>query len=230
MALVGCWLVLALAAYVDRVYSEMGKFLAREYQDNIDAWTRAVEPRLRLGRESIALSASVLRQLTLATIALIAGLRLYVPVEEQPQLARVPTFERDCVHRLSAGTADSFLRSAAAAVAVCAHQGSVDRAYSAAAGGAVLPDSAGDADAGVAAVNCGAGGAGRRRGGRASVRGDGRAAGGWRGRGNSGGERPRTGAVGGGVWRQGGARGDDAAAGDLCRAGDADPGGVPGAS
>ena len=43
--------VLALAAYVDRVYSEMGKFLAREYQDNIDAWTRAVEPRLRLGRE-----------------------------------------------------------------------------------------------------------------------------------------------------------------------------------
>jgi CBS domain containing-hemolysin-like protein len=85
--------VLALAAYVDRVYSEMGKFLAREYQDNIDAWTRAVEPRLRLGRESIALSASVLRQLTLAAIALIAGLRLYVHVKEKPLLARVPTFE-----------------------------------------------------------------------------------------------------------------------------------------
>jgi putative hemolysin len=85
--------VLALAAYVDRVYSEMGKFLAREYQDNIDAWTRAVEPRLRLGRESIALSASVLRQLTLAAIALIAGLRLYVQVKEKPLLARAPTFE-----------------------------------------------------------------------------------------------------------------------------------------
>jgi CBS domain containing-hemolysin-like protein len=68
--------VLALAAYVDRVYSEMGKFLAREYQDNIDAWTRMVEPRLRLGRESLALSASVLRQLTLAAIALLMGLRL----------------------------------------------------------------------------------------------------------------------------------------------------------
>jgi putative hemolysin len=26
--------VLALVAYVDRIYSEMGKFLAREYQDN----------------------------------------------------------------------------------------------------------------------------------------------------------------------------------------------------
>ena len=66
-------MVLALAAYVDRIYSEMGKFLAREYQDNIDAWTRAVEPRLRLGRESLALSASVLRQLALAAIALTRG-------------------------------------------------------------------------------------------------------------------------------------------------------------
>ncbi len=70
--------VLALAAYVDRVYSEMGKFLAREYQDNIDAWTQEVEPRLRLSRESLALSASVLRQLSLAAIALLMGLRLYV--------------------------------------------------------------------------------------------------------------------------------------------------------
>ena len=69
--------VLALASYVDRVYSEMGKCLAREYQDNIDAWTRLVEPRLRLGRENLALSASVLRQLTLAAIALLMGLRLY---------------------------------------------------------------------------------------------------------------------------------------------------------
>jgi CBS domain containing-hemolysin-like protein len=85
--------VLALAAYVDRVYSEMGKFLAREYQDNIDAWTRAVEPKLRLGRESIALSASVLRQLALAAIALIAGLRLYVQVKEKPLLARAPSLE-----------------------------------------------------------------------------------------------------------------------------------------
>ena len=26
--------ILALAAYIDRVYSEMGKFLAREYQED----------------------------------------------------------------------------------------------------------------------------------------------------------------------------------------------------
>jgi putative hemolysin len=72
--------VLALAAYVDRVYGEMGKFLAREYQDNIDAWTQVVEPRLHLGRESLALSASVLRQLALSAIALLLGLRLYLAV------------------------------------------------------------------------------------------------------------------------------------------------------
>ncbi len=44
----------SLAAYVDRVYSEMGKFLAREYQDNIDAWEAARRappaPRPRIHR------------------------------------------------------------------------------------------------------------------------------------------------------------------------------------
>jgi CBS domain containing-hemolysin-like protein len=69
--------VLSLASYVDRVYSEMGKFLAREYQDNIDSWEERVEPRLLLGRESIAQSASLLRQLSLAGIALLFGLSLY---------------------------------------------------------------------------------------------------------------------------------------------------------
>jgi putative hemolysin len=83
--------ILALAAYVDRIYSEMGKFLAREYQDNIDSWERVVEPRLRLGRESIALSASVLRQLTLAALALLSGLRLYTHTTLVPTLARTPS-------------------------------------------------------------------------------------------------------------------------------------------
>jgi len=82
--------VLTLAAYVDRVYSEMGKFLAREYQDNIDSWEEVVEPRLRLGRESIALSASVLRQLSLAAMAMLAGLRLYSPNSLIPIYNRTP--------------------------------------------------------------------------------------------------------------------------------------------
>ena len=38
--------VLTLASYIDRLYSEMGKFLAREFQENIDVWEQRVEPRL----------------------------------------------------------------------------------------------------------------------------------------------------------------------------------------
>src|ERR1700731_1626206 len=81
--------ILTLAAYIDRVYSEMGKFLAREYQDNIDSWNEAVEPRLHLGRESNALSASVLRQLSLAALALLAGLRLYSHAPLAPPLSEI---------------------------------------------------------------------------------------------------------------------------------------------
>src|SRR5271155_2068330 len=82
-------LFLTLAAYIDRVYSEMGKFLAREYQDNIDSWNEAVEPRLHLGRESNALSASVLRQLSLSALALLAGLRLYHHTLAAPPLSEI---------------------------------------------------------------------------------------------------------------------------------------------
>ncbi len=71
-------LVLSLAAYVDRLYSEMGKFLAREYQDNIDAWEQEVEPRFHLARDSVALSASVLRQLSLAAVAFLLGSHLFL--------------------------------------------------------------------------------------------------------------------------------------------------------
>ncbi len=83
--LAGLMVVLALAAYVDRVYSEMGKFLAREYQDNIDSWEERVEPRLKLSRESIALSASVLRQMSLACVALVLGMQLWRDVAAHPE-------------------------------------------------------------------------------------------------------------------------------------------------
>jgi len=76
--------ILSLAAYVDRVYSEMGKFLAREYQDNIDSWEQRVEPRLHLSRESVAQAASVLRQLSVAGIALIFGMDLFASVAFGP--------------------------------------------------------------------------------------------------------------------------------------------------
>src|SRR5580698_10008579 len=69
--------ILALSAYADRIYFEMGKFLSREYAENIDAWEELVEPRLRLSRESAATSASVLRQVALAALAFLFALRMH---------------------------------------------------------------------------------------------------------------------------------------------------------
>jgi putative hemolysin len=69
--------VLTLASYVDRLYSEMGKFLAREFQENIDVWEQRVEPRLGLKREHIALSAAILMHLSLAFLTLVFGMLLF---------------------------------------------------------------------------------------------------------------------------------------------------------
>lgn len=82
--------VQTLASYIDRVYSEMGKFLSRDFQENVDAWTRAVEPKMILGRESLALSASVLRQITLSAIAVMFGAKLYGSATLLPLLKHTP--------------------------------------------------------------------------------------------------------------------------------------------
>jgi CBS domain containing-hemolysin-like protein len=58
---------------VDRVYQEVGKFLSREFQDNIEIFEQKVEPELRVSRSRAALSMAVLTQLTIATIALLIG-------------------------------------------------------------------------------------------------------------------------------------------------------------
>ncbi len=65
--------ILTLAAYVDRLYSEMGKFLSRDFQENIDVWVERIEPRLGLNREQLALSAALLSQLALAVVTLAIG-------------------------------------------------------------------------------------------------------------------------------------------------------------
>ncbi|HEY4008582.1 MAG TPA: hemolysin family protein [Acidobacteriaceae bacterium] len=69
--------LLALASYADEIYTVMGKFLSREYADNVEAWERMVEPRLRLSRESAAMSASVLRQIALVALTFLLVMRLH---------------------------------------------------------------------------------------------------------------------------------------------------------
>jgi putative hemolysin len=81
--------LLALAAYIDRIYFEMGKFLSREYTENIEAWERGVEPRLKLSRDSSAMSASVLRQVALAALVFLLAIRLQGKIGHSPaEIAR----------------------------------------------------------------------------------------------------------------------------------------------
>jgi putative hemolysin len=69
--------LLTLVSYVDRVYQEIGKFLSREFQDNIDSFEQIVEPRLGVGRERAALSMAILTQLTMAAIAMTVGFTVF---------------------------------------------------------------------------------------------------------------------------------------------------------
>ena len=70
-------LILTVSSYVDRLYSEMGKFLSRDFQENIDVWEENIEPRLKLSRDQLALSASVVAQLTLVALTLVLALLLF---------------------------------------------------------------------------------------------------------------------------------------------------------
>lgn len=83
--------VLTLASYVDRLYSEMGKFLAREFEENIEEWEQRVEPRLGLSREHIRLSAAILAQLSLACVTLLFGIMLFYrsTLYDRPTVAEI---------------------------------------------------------------------------------------------------------------------------------------------
>ena len=69
--------LLTLVAYVDRLYTEIGKFLSREFQENIDAFEHDVEPRLHVSRTRAALSMAVLVQMTMAAIAMLVGFTVF---------------------------------------------------------------------------------------------------------------------------------------------------------
>ena len=69
--------LLVLVSYVDRVYQEIGKFLSREFQDNIDVFEQKVEPRLRVSRARASLSMSILTQLIIAAIAMLIGFTVF---------------------------------------------------------------------------------------------------------------------------------------------------------
>jgi putative hemolysin len=69
--------LLTLVSYVDRVYQEIGKFLSREFQDNIDVFEQKVEPKLGVSRGRAALSMAILAQLTIGVAALLIGFAIF---------------------------------------------------------------------------------------------------------------------------------------------------------
>jgi CBS domain containing-hemolysin-like protein len=69
--------LLTLSAYIERVYAEAGKFLSREFQENIDYFEREVEPRLKVSRSRAALSFAVLTQLFMAGIGMVIGFSVF---------------------------------------------------------------------------------------------------------------------------------------------------------
>src|SRR6202522_3962967 len=81
-------LVETLASYISRVYSEFGKILTREIEENLDAWEELIEPQLGLSREHAAISAALLQQLALGVIALEFGAVLF---DRGPHMGR-PTY------------------------------------------------------------------------------------------------------------------------------------------
>ncbi len=78
-------LVAMLAAYISRIYSEFGKILSREVQENLDAWEERIEPHLGLTRDHAALCAALLQQLALGFIALLFGALVFVAPRARPE-------------------------------------------------------------------------------------------------------------------------------------------------
>jgi putative hemolysin len=76
-ALLVMFCLLTLVSYVDRVYTEIGKFLSREFQENIAAFEQIIEPKLGVSRARVALSMAVLTQIMTAAIAMLVGFAVF---------------------------------------------------------------------------------------------------------------------------------------------------------
>jgi CBS domain containing-hemolysin-like protein len=69
--------LLTLVSYVDRLYAEIGKFLSREFQDNIDVFEQKIEPKLKVSRGRASLSMAIAVPLVMSAISLIVGFSVF---------------------------------------------------------------------------------------------------------------------------------------------------------
>jgi CBS domain containing-hemolysin-like protein len=65
--------LLTLFAYVDRLYTEMGKFYLVGVEDNLEVFEREVEPGLKLDRGRAGLIFALLTQMMILYVAVLAG-------------------------------------------------------------------------------------------------------------------------------------------------------------
>lgn len=69
--------VLTIVSYTARLYSEAGKFLSREFQENIEWFEQQVEPRFGVSRHRAALSMALLESLSITALTVIVTYFLY---------------------------------------------------------------------------------------------------------------------------------------------------------
>jgi len=69
--------LLVISAYVSRLYTESGKFLSREFQENIELFEHQIEPRLEFNHDRAALSFALLEQLLTAAICFLLAYSVF---------------------------------------------------------------------------------------------------------------------------------------------------------
>jgi len=69
--------VLTLSSYTARLHTEAGKFLSREFQENIEIFEKDIEPHLGVSRQRAYLSMAILEQISTAAIALIVSYMVF---------------------------------------------------------------------------------------------------------------------------------------------------------
>ncbi len=69
--------LLTLTSYVDRVFKEAGRFLSREFQENIDFFEQKIEPRLGVNPQRATLAMAILPQLLLGTVAFLLAYTVF---------------------------------------------------------------------------------------------------------------------------------------------------------
>ncbi len=73
LALLVTTALLTLFAYVDRLYTEMGKFFLRGVQDNLEVFEKEVEPALKMDRARAGLTFELLTQTMILTQAVLTS-------------------------------------------------------------------------------------------------------------------------------------------------------------